>query len=105
MTGFDALLSFDFSTRAGIVSGIFVMAVALKIASSIALRRERRRPFLPPLWNAIGWWTTKVSALVACASAFVLCRCGHDVVGEGVFAVLLVLAIGAVGVRAAGRRR
>jgi hypothetical protein len=51
----DAYLTNDFSTYAGIVSGVFVIAVALKIGSTAALLLDRRSPHLSQRWNEIGW--------------------------------------------------
>jgi len=100
---FDAFLAPGFSTYAGIVSCLFIVSVVVKIGSTVALLLDRRIHFLPAWSNVIGWWTTKLSALLACASALELSRLAQDRVGQWVFATLLILATGMV-MLMAGRR-
>ena len=98
-------VSFGFSQWNDALSWALALAIVAKLASTLAmLVHARARPLR---WlagrEAAGWWTTKASALVACACAAQLCARAGDVVGQAVFGALF--ALGAAWVWRHARRR
>lgn len=88
-------VSFGFSQWNDALSWALALAVVAKVASTLAMLvhgRERSLRWLAGR-EAVGWWTTKASALAACACAALLCRRAGDVVGQAVFGALLVLGV------------
>ncbi|MBW8760598.1 MAG: hypothetical protein JF586_23705 [Burkholderiales bacterium] len=76
----------------GLLSWCFVLALATKLVTTAAGLRLRARSDAQAYIPSPLWWASKVSAIVLCAAAWLLCRMAGDKAGELAFLVLLMLA-------------
>ncbi|QNM97729.1 hypothetical protein [Chitinimonas koreensis] len=98
-------LQFQVFRTASALSWLFVFGIAVKVATTVAGLLNRSSPFLSTRLKRWNWWGSKLSALLVCASALLLCWRAGDVAGTAVFGVLLLLALQTVVVLAARRAR
>lgn len=101
----ESQLQFQTFGMAAMLSWLFVLGMAVKVATTVAGLLNRSRPFLSARLERWNWWGSKLSALLVCAAALLLCWRSGDVAGAAVFGALLVLAVPAVVTLAARRAR
>lgn len=89
---FISYLELRSASQAGLVSWCFVLALATKLITTAAGLRLRARSDAHTHIPSPLWWASKISAVVLCAAALLLCRMAGDKAGELAFLVLLVLA-------------
>lgn len=86
-----------------LLGGLLLLAMGLKVLSTLCGLLNRAKPFLPPRLERLNWWISKLSALSLCAAALGLCFLARDKLGLLVFGSLGVLALAAVLILASRR--
>jgi hypothetical protein len=80
---------------AGCGSWLFVVALFVKVASTAVGLASTHGTAKRQVSSAV-WWSSKLSALVLCLAADMLCLAADDQLGQVVFFGLLVVASGVV---------
>ena len=99
---FDRYIVLNSSTPVGFTSWVFLVALALKVCSTATglwMKMKKTESAKTDAFTKV-WWLSKLSALLLCLTAALLCHYAGDTPAAVAFIALFVAAIIIVAMRA-----